>query len=208
MMKIQKIILLILIGILTITQSCKSLKGKNNSSNSDYNNVFFYQNGKETLLSKVDSINIEKNNFSLRFYNKKYNSETKEFYSIQIAAFLDIQELDKIKIGMAKQDLNCFEPGSGMAPSMSGKYENIFINNSGHHYLMYEDTSSKRLNLLKSEGEYYKFEFEINGIRKDKKDVSMKETEFSKFYLAILIDRNLNGIIDENELTKLIINIK
>ena len=207
-MNTQKTFLLILLGIFTITQSCKSLKSKNNSSNSIYNKVSFYQNGKETLISKVDDIYIERNNFSLRFYNKKFNSATKEFYSIQIAAFIDENEFERVAIGMNRNDLHCFELGSGMAPNRSGKYETIFINKNGHHYLMYKDASSKRLNLLNKEGEYYKFEFEINGISIDRKNMSMKNTGISKFYLAILIDRNLNGIIDRNELTKLTVNIK
>ena len=85
--------------------------------------------------------------------------------------------MEKIKVGMKTQDLPCFELGSGMAPDVSGKYESLIFNNSGHHYLIYENSDSKRLNLLKTEKEYQKLEFEINRLYFDNKDISMKETE-------------------------------
>lgn len=199
----MKKILLILIGILTITIACKSLK--NNKNN--YNNILLYQNGKETVISKVDNVTIEKNNFSLRFYNKMYNPKTKEFYATQIAAFLEPKQLEIAKVGMKINDVIYFGLGSGMATHRSGKYECIFFK-YGHHYLMYEDANRKRLNLLESEEIFHKFEFEINGLKIEDKEVAMNETSISKLYFVILIDRNLNGIIDENELTKMTVNIK
>lgn len=194
---------LILIGILTITIACKSLKSNKNNHNS----ILLYQNGKETVIAKVDQITIKKNNFSLRFYNKMYNPKTKEFYAAQIAAFLEPKQLETAKIGMKINDVIYFGPGSGMATHRSGKYECIFFK-YGHHYLMYNNESDKRLNLLKSENELHKFEFEINSIKFKDKEVSLSETTISTLYFAILIDRNLNGIIDENELTKMTVNLK
>jgi hypothetical protein len=190
-----------------LTQSCKSLK--NTTVESKTSEIILYQNGNEKIISNgTKSITVDKDEFSLRFYNKKYNSETEKYYATQIGAFLDLNDLEKIKVGMKTQDLPCFELGSGMAPDTSGKYESLIFNNSGHHYLNYENSDSKRLNLLKTEKEYRKLEFEINRLYVNNKDISLKETELSAFYLAILIDENLNGIIDKGELTKLTVEIK
>ncbi|WP_400079014.1 hypothetical protein [Winogradskyella sp. R77965] len=200
--------LLLLIGISVLTHSCKSLKSQKKSTESKFDQLFLYQNGKEKIISQEsESITIDKNNFSLRFYNKKYNSEAKEYYSAQVAAFLDIEDLDKVKIGMKKQELSCFNSGSGMAPDYSGKYENLIFNSTGSHYLIYKNSDSKRLNLLNSINEYQKLEFEINRLYYNNASVSMKDTQLSTFYLAILIDRNLNGVIENNELTKMIIQL-
>ncbi|WGD33807.1 hypothetical protein [Olleya sp. YS] len=198
---------ILIIGILVLTQSCKSLKNATNESKTA--EITLYQNGNEKIIPKgTSSIAINKDQFSLRFYNKKYNSVTEKYYATQIGAFIDPNDLEKIKVGMKTQDLPCFELGSGMAPDTSGKYESLIFNNSGHHYLNYENSDSKRLNLLKTEKEYRKLEFEINRLYLNNKDVSMRETELSTFYLAILIDENLNGIIEKGELTKLTVDIK
>lgn len=200
-------IYILIIGIIILAQSCKSPKKQKVESKTS--EIILYQNGNEKIIPKgAKTIEVNKDKFSLRFYNKKYNSETEKYYATQIGAFLDLNELEKIKIGMKTQDLPCFELGSGMAPDISGKYESLIFNNSGHHYLIYENSNSKRLNLINDGKEYRKLEFEINRLYLNNIDISMKETELSSFYLAILIDENLNGIIDKNELTKLIIEIK
>ena len=203
----RTILIIFLIGILTFAQSCNSYKKNSGSINEKFEELYLFQNGTEKLI-KSKSILVEKKEFSIRFFNKKYNAGKNEFYSAQIAAFLDIKELDKIRVGAKKQDLPCFEPGSGMAPDKNGKYEALIFNNSGHHYLIYENSKSKRLNLIEKGAVYQKLEFVIKSLYYHKKEVPMQETNLSKFYLAILIDRNLNGIIDDNELTKLTVKIK
>ena len=195
----------ILIITIIVLQSCNILRGDATKPNIE--SVFLYQDGKEILLSKNQSITINRDEFSIRFYNKKYNSDTREFYCAQIAAFLNLEDLKKIKVGEKKENLSCYKPASGMAAGRNG-YEFLIFNKNAHHYLMYENQKNRRLNLLETKGLDNKFEFEIKGIISNKKKIEMSETQLSEFYLSILIDRNLNGIIDENELTKLTIKIK
>jgi len=202
-----------IITILTLAfglaEACKSPKSGKANKNSINSQLTVFQNGSEISVGKpYESIEIEKNEFALRFYNKKYDSENKKFYSAQIAAFIDKSEFDKIKTGLSKTDLPCFEPGSGMAPDRSGKYESLIFNNSGHHYATYENSESKRLNLLKESNGLLKLEFEIKALYYDSKEVTMAETELEEFYLAFFIDKNLNGTIDNGELNKLTIKIK
>ena len=199
----------ILTLLITLTQACKNSKTTNTTQETDSKKLTIFQNNTEIPIKNLsESVEIERKKFSLRFYNKKYNSENKEFYSAQIVAFIDKAEFDKIKIGISKSELPCFEPGSGMAPARSGKYESLIFNNSGHHYTFYENSESKRLKLIDDSEELLKLEFEINSLYYDNKEVKMENTELKEFYIAFFIDRNLNGTIDKGELSKLTIKIK
>ena len=192
-----------------LTQACKSSNLDKSNSESNTTRLTVFQNGKIVKVNKVsETIEIDRAPFSLRFYNKKYDSKNKKFHSAQIAAFLEKSDFDNINTGMAKNDLSCFELGSGMAPNQSGKYESLIFNTNGHHYTTYENTDSKRLNLLKESNGLIKLEFEINALYYDHKDLKMSETKLKEFYIAFLIDKNLNGIIDEGELNKLTVKLK
>jgi hypothetical protein len=199
----------ILTLVFSLTQACKTLNIGQGNKESFKTQLTVFQNGSEiTIDNPSELIEIERGEFSLRFYNKKYDSENKKFFSAQIAAFTDKPEFDKIKTGLSKTDLPCFELGSGMAPDRSGKYESLIFNNSGHHYVLYENSESKRLNLIQDSDGLLKLEFEINSLYLDSKQIKMTETELKEFYLAFLIDKNLDGVIDKGELIKLTIRIK
>jgi hypothetical protein len=171
--------------------------------------LLIFQNGVEKTVGGFnETIEIDRKEFSLRFYNKRYDAENDKFYSAQIAAFIDKTEFDSIRVGIAKSDLPCFEPGSGMAPSKSGKYESLIFKNSGHHYTTYENSDSKRLKLLEDKGDLLKLEFEITSLYYDSKKIKMKNTKLNEFYIAFLIDANLNGMVDEGELHKVTIKVK
>ncbi|WP_192349344.1 hypothetical protein [Algoriphagus sp. Y33] len=194
---------------LVLVQACKTSKTANGNKKNTKNGLIIFQNGVETSVNNLsETIEIDKKEFSLRFYNKKYDSENKEFHSAQIAAFVDKSEFDKVKVGLSKADIPCFEPGSGMAPDKSGKYETLIFNNNGHHYTIYENPESERLNLLEDSGKFLKLEFEINSLYYDTMEVKMTDTKLKEFYIAFLIDRNLNGTIDKGELKKLTFKIK
>jgi hypothetical protein len=109
---------------------------------------------------------------------------------------------------MSTEAIPFFGPATGMAPYASGKYEYLVFNKFGHHYLMYDNKDSNRVNLLSNEGKFQKLEFEINGLYYEGMDVPMTETALKEFYLVLFIDGNLNSIIEENELYKLTVVIK
>ncbi len=202
-MKNKQIInILILVGLLS---SCGIFK-KNTNMNNNTNTIYISQNGKERMMT--NEIEVERTKFSLQFFNKKYDSEKNEFNSVKIASFLDLKELEKVQKAKNTSELECFELGSGMAPSRSGKYESLIFNNSGCHYLIYKNKESKRLNLIEDLGNILKLEFEIKSLYYNGKEEKMSETSLKEFYLAIFIDRNLNDIIDKDELYKVKIKIK
>ncbi|SMG23690.1 hypothetical protein SAMN05661096_01415 [Marivirga sericea] len=207
-MKILQVTLAFILFVI-FAQSCKSTKNSLSKVEKLSNLLFVAQNDKESKVNKLDeTVELDRQEFSLRFYNKPYKPESNEFYSAQIAAFLKKEELDKINLGIQKADLKCFEPGSGMAPNRSGRYESLIFKDNGHHYTIYENSDSKRLNLISESDEILKLEFEINQLYYEGKQIKLKDTDLDKFYIAVLIDRNLNGVIDEGELNKLTILVK
>lgn len=168
------------------------------------NNVSIFQDGKETVVNNNDEVLIRKNIFTVRFSNKAYNSSTEKFYAAQVAAFIEKSELQKIQVGMETKDIPCFEPGSGMASNSFG-YDELIFNNSGHHYLYYENKSDRRVNLISEKKGILRLAFPIEKFMINKAYFKISDLKLKEFYLAIFIDNNLNAIIDNGELTKLTI---
>jgi hypothetical protein len=206
-MKSLKLAFILAVGVV-FTQAWK-VEISRVSEDETTSELFVFQNGVERVVSGVEeTIEIERKEFSLRFFNRRYDAANDKFYSAQIAAFTDKLELEKIRVGMEKSGLPCFEPGSGMAPSKSGRYESLIFNNNGHHYTTYENAESKRLKLLDGTGDVLKLEFEVNSLFYNGKKVKMKAAKLKEFYIAFLIDGNLNGVIDDGELHKVTIKLK
>ena len=202
-MKLLKLITMVL--AIVIAQACKTAEVNEHNFKTQ---LSVYQNNKNRPVKKLSkTIKLDKKPFSLRFYNKKYDPENKKFYTAQIAAFIEKSEFDKVKVGLAKNKLPCFSPGSGIAANKSGKYEFLYFNNEGHHYAYYKNSESKRLRLLKNFGNLLQLEFDINSMAYNNKKVKINQTNLKEFYLAFFIDKNLNGIIEKGELNKLTIKI-
>lgn len=201
----MKILKLTSVLIIVLSQACKTAKVNENNYKTQ---LSVYQNNKNHPVKKLSkTIKLDKTPFSLRFYNKKYDLENKKFYAAQIAAFMDKSEFDKVNVGLAKTELPCFSPGSGLAASRNGKYESLYFDNEGHHYAYYKNSESKRLRLLKNSGNLLQLEFDINSMVYNNKRVNITQTDLKEFYLAFVIDKNLNGIIDKGELNKLTIKL-
>ena len=79
-------------------------------------------------------------------------------------------------------------------------YSEIFIANDGHHYLTYESEEDKRANLISKNNDLLELEWNISGVFYENKDMQFSELQLSTVYFVVLIDGNLNGKIDPNEL--------
>lgn len=201
----------ILTLVIGLTQACGTSKERKANKESFSTQLTVFQDGTEHPINNFsETIEVDRKKFSLRFYNKRYDSKNEKFYAAEITAFTDKSQFDKLGIGVPIADIPCFESGSGMAPDRSGKYESLIFNNEGNNYTFYEDAQSKRLNLLKDTGGLLRLEFEINSLYfyPDGKKVSMSQTNLKEFYIAFFIDKNLNGTIDKGELNELTIKIK
>ena len=207
-MKIGRLIATLTL-FLSLSQGCRILKLDKVTSNTFDTQLSFCQNNNTIMVDGVSNfIEIEREPFSLKFYNRKYDSVKKRYHSAQIAAFTDKSEFDKIKTGMSKDDLECFSSGSGIAAGRNGKYESLIFSNSGHNYTFYENPEHERLILLKESNGILRLEYQVNSVYYDGRTESINEIELSIFYLAFLIDKNLDGVIDNGELNKLTIKIK
>ncbi|UTW61678.1 hypothetical protein KFE98_16940 [bacterium SCSIO 12741] len=168
----------------------------------------YVQHGKETVIAENQSeILIDREDFGLRFFSKRYNSVNKEYYSVQIAAFRNKDSWELIQEGQKLNETACFGRGMGMAAGQAG-YEALFIRKNGHHYLFYEDGESGRVELLEERGEYLKLEFQISQFSYNGKTVAVGQSKYPEIYLAILTNRNLNDKIDKGELRKLKVRFK
>lgn len=191
-----------LFTLVLILQSCTSIKTKN----IDLNTIYIYQNNKLIPVNKdYSEIDLLREEFSLRFYNKAYKPKKDEYYAAQIAAFKNRNDIKKYSIGMNIEELECFAPGTGMATR--GNYEYLYLTTSGHHYVHYKNKNNKRLNLIDKIKDYLLLEFEINRTFINDNSVPLSEVQINNFYLLIFIDRNLNNIIDKKELKLIKINL-
>ena len=101
-----------------------------------------------------------------------------------------------------------FEPGTGMSPGYSNRYDTIFITNEGHHYIIYESESDKRANLISEKNEILELEWTILAANYKEKDVQFDLLKLNTLYFVILNDKNLNGKIENEELKIVIAKFK
>ncbi len=171
------------------------------------NEVKIFHQGEE--IHGVNNIFlIDTAGFSIRFYNKKYNPKSEEFYAARLAAFYDKDQIPEVKTGMYVNEILCFKPGTGMAPAGGYGYTALKFNAKAHHYLFYQDEKFKRVNKVDDKGEYSLFEFAVDSLEFWGERESLKETKVSQFYILLLVDRNLNNRIDEGECKIITVRLK
>ena len=163
--------------------------------------ISFIQNGQIITVSKnSESIQLAKKPFAIRYFAKQYNSKKEKFYAAQFAVLEKASDTAFAKIGSNIQDIPYFQPGTGLAVDENGMYTEIFIANDGHHYLTYESEEDKRANLISKNNDLLELEWNISGVFYENKDMQFSELQLSTVYFVVLIDGNLNGKIDPNEL--------
>jgi hypothetical protein len=165
------------------------------------NSITFVQGDSIYNINKnSDSVKLERKPFSIRYFCKQYDSKNEKFYSAQVATLDNPYDTLILKIGQKTKDIPYFEPGTGMAPGENGMYETIFISNSGHHYLTYENEKDKRVFKISKHKEVLELEWKISDAFYDEKEVQFSELKISTLYFVFFIDNNLNEIIDNDEL--------
>ena len=191
---------LFLLGIVFLSSCDATKKMQETTSIQD---VFLVQNDKIRKVKENDELTITKAPFSMQFYGKRYNENHPN--PIKVAAILDKDVFDQVHIRMLAEDVPNFAPATGLA-GMNLGYDALYINPYGHHYLFYKNEEDRRLVLLQEKGENLKLEFEIPAIFVDGKRYEVADAPIEKFYMVVFIDRNMDGIMDKGELTKLAIN--
>ena len=199
------ILFFVLLNILNCACNTKNI----NSTTNQFENIYIIQNSKEVLVKDKMSIQLEKDEFSFDFFNKRYNPSEKKSYTAKVAFSLNQDEFENYKIGYLLSNIPYFETGSGMAPNKSGFYESIFINEDAHNYLFYKNEQECRLILIEeTANNLLKLRFEVKKFYLNGKETEIRKSNLNNLYVAILIDRNLNGKIDKNELKRLSITFQ
>ncbi len=192
---------------LLIIAGCNALLGHKSGSDQS-TQVSIVQNGEETVIKKQEkTVKLDKAPFSIRYFNKKYDPESKKFYSARITAFENKTKFKSLKAGVKRSSTPCFKPGTGMAASKSGKYSGLFFTSHAHHYLFYENEADKRVDSIGKKGDKLKFEFPVKKVYINDNQKKMSEIGLSEFHLAIYIDRDLDDTVDKNELRKITIKL-
>lgn len=176
---------------------------------SSYNYVIFIQGDSLYKISKeVDSIVLYKQPFAIRYFSKKYEMKNKNFYSAQIAVFDNTDDIDRLEVGQHTKDIPYYEPGTGITMDETRVYESAYITNTGHNYLTYENKKNKAVNLISQKGDMLELEWIISKVVYKEKIVKLPDLQLPYIYFSIFIDRNLNDVIDENELKKVKVTFK
>lgn len=200
-MKLQPYYIIILLVI--SLAACKS--SKQITSTVKKNAVEFIQDGKAFQV-KNESINLKNAPFSIQFLLNEYDPDHNKLYACQIAALESMEDLDQINLGMKTNETVCFQHGSGMAASRNG-YAELIITNDGHHYLSYKEGEVNRVNKVDKINDLFLVEFKVPVLFINGETIQFEEYKNGELYLAILIDANLNQIIEEGELTKVVVRM-
>jgi hypothetical protein len=174
------------------------------------NNVTFIQGDSIYLVSADrDTIEIDRKPFSIRYFGKRYNPEQKQFYAAQIAVLDNRKDIGALTVGMSTENIAYFEPGSGMAQNENCNDYIMAVNESGHHYLIYENESHRRVDLISKKANILELQWNVSGVNfRQTKDLSFSEMKKSTLYFVIFLDRNSDDIFDEGELKVVTVNFK
>ena len=152
------------------------------------------------INKKTEIIFLERRPFSIRYHNKKYDSENSLFYSTRVAILSNPKDTITLQNEKNIDNIKFFEPGSGIAPGFNNLYDTIYINNSGNHYLTYENEKDKSVNLLSENNEFHEFEWKIFAANFKNKNLQFNELKLSTLFFVFLNDKNLNKTLDNDEL--------
>jgi hypothetical protein len=174
------------------------------------NNVTFIQGDSIYLVSADrDTIEIDRKPFSIRYFGKRYNPEQKQFYAAQIAVLDNRKDIGVLTVGKSTENIAYFEPGSGMAQNENCNDYIMAVNESGHHYLIYENESHRRVDLISKKANILELQWNVSGVNfRQTKDLSFSEMKKSTLYFVIFLDRNSDDIFDEGELKVVTVNFK
>lgn len=211
-MKHSKILSIIAILSILVLGSCKTkqvateTETPNTSPHISYP-VSIVQKDQETIIKNENqTLQLKADEFSIRFFNKKYDYENNQPYAAQIALFTEKEILNNISVGMDKEMISYFRIGTGIAASRENRYDEIYIDPKIHHYITYDPVEeNKRADLISKKGDMLHLDFPVLALYMNDTTIPMNEIEMNQLYLIILIDINLNSIIDNGELTKVIL---
>ena len=93
---------LIILSLLILTLYTCSKKGTPNNK-PNFSDVFLVQGENELLIKDGQTIKIDKSEFGIQYFNKRYNRDDKIFHAAQVAFSFEKEDFTNFKIGDHKK---------------------------------------------------------------------------------------------------------
>ncbi len=197
---------LVFVVVLLFFYACK--KKKIEPGNTNFNTITIKQGNKKQLLEDFKIINLDKDNFSIEFYNKKLTEE--------------VPNRALMALSLNKNEFTCYNLGDSLKQHLFFKryrsfaYEvptkTIVISNDtliGNMSLFYKDASERSVNLVNEyTNDFMQLQMNVESFYVEDEKINIKDIDIKMLYGVFLIDRNLNTVIDENELFRFAINFE
>lgn len=145
------------------------------------------------------TVTLERDEFTIEFFNKRYQGD--EHHTAKIAFFSSALSLDQAISGIRAKDISYFDYGTSIAGTPQG-YDEIWLDHSGNHSVYYSDEDDKRATLLGEKNGMLHLSFPVHTIMINEMEFKMKKIDIPNLYIVIYIDRNLDGWVQDGELTK------
>lgn len=200
-MKLKQHVILFLSSVLIA--SCSLFSKQSTSTEDSFSGLTVIQNGvRKNIENTTTDLTLKKEAFQLEFESAPYDSKKGKFHAVQIAATQNENNLTYFKEGVISMDNPFYSyMGTGIANERNKPYPAMYIGDSGHHYIYYEDENDHRTEVsFIRKNKNVRMKWEINKVIIDKKEeVNIENAELQKIYLMVFIDKNLNKAIDSDE---------
>ena len=152
----------------------------------------------------TSKIKIDREPFVLTFFQRPYNNGSDDnYYAVQIAVVLDRQLFNSMQVGGVLDEILMFQRGAGLAAGPGG-YSSLHISEAGHHYIYYQNAAKNRAQLVEHlNNGYLKLNFPISEITLDGESYTLADAPTVGVLFIIVINRNLDDVVLEGELTKI-----
>ncbi|WKW46639.1 hypothetical protein P3875_00740 [Myroides sp. JBRI-B21084] len=171
------------------------------------NEITFIQNNKTQVVFKEnETITLQKQPFKIRFTSKIFRKFNDENQGLKATIIQEKMPLYNIEEGMPISLIPFFENSNRIAVEEDGFYFSAVVDNYMHHLLFYENEMSRNTEMVTNKTDWGTFEWQINRIYLNGKDLPMQQLKTNRLTFIFLTDFNANKIIDANELR--IVNVQ
>lgn len=159
------------------------------------------------IVNPEQTVTLNRSDFSIEFLNKPYQEKKKQHYAVQAVVTEGQIEADQQE-GTVIKAVNFFAPGTGFSTESDQVAYYPFLSYEGHNYLYYTSTKDRRLDKVGTSGTWDIYKWTLKGVYENEQDITWKNYQKSEVFIALVIDRNLDGIMQKGEFFNVKINFK